>query len=49
VVQPGGRAIPTRHAYPSNELFNNKDNYLEAVQRQFGGVDNLYGKVWWDK
>jgi hypothetical protein len=49
LVQPGGRAIPTRHAYPSNELFNNKDNYLEAVQRQFGGVDNLYGKVWWDK
>ncbi|HEY0065986.1 MAG TPA: SusD/RagB family nutrient-binding outer membrane lipoprotein [Flavisolibacter sp.] len=49
LVTPGGRAIPTRNSYPPNELFNNADNYREAVQRQFAGQDNLYGKVWWDK
>jgi hypothetical protein len=49
LVQPGGTAIPTRHAYPPNEVFNNTDNYKEAVDRQFGGADQLYGKVWWDK
>ena len=47
-VQPGGRAVPTRLSYPDNEEFNNTANYLEAVQRQFGGTDGLYGKVWWD-
>lgn len=49
LVTPGGRAIPLRHAYPPNEVFNNTVNYKEAVQEQFGGVDGLYGKVWWDK
>jgi hypothetical protein len=49
LVKPGGKAIPLRHGYPSNETFNNKSNYDEAVQRQFAGQDNLYGKVWWDK
>jgi Starch-binding associating with outer membrane len=49
LVTPGGRAIPLRLSYPSNEVFNNTTNYNEAVQRQFAGVDGLYGKVWWDK
>lgn len=49
LVQPGGVAVPTRHSYPANEVFNNEDNYNDAVQRQFGGNDGLYGKVWWDK
>lgn len=49
LVAPGGKAVPTRHSYPPNESFNNTDHYKEAVQRQFGGQDNLYGKVWWDK
>lgn len=44
-----GRQIPTRQAYPVSEQFNNDANYKEAIQRQFGGSDNLYGKVWWDK
>ncbi len=47
-VQPAGRAVPTRLAYPANEEFNNTANYEEAIQRQFGGEDNLYGNVWWD-
>ncbi len=42
------RAVPRRQSYPANEVFNNTENYQEAVQRQFGGVDNLYGRVWWD-
>ena len=49
LVTPGGRAVPLRNAYPPSELFNNTVNYNEAVQRQFGGTDGLYGKVWWDK
>lgn len=49
LVSPGGKAVPLRHSYPPNEVFNNGTHYQEAVQRQFGGQDNLYGKVWWDK
>lgn len=49
LVTPGGRAIPLRHGYPPNEVFNNATNYKDAVQTQFAGVDGLYGKVWWDK
>ena len=49
LVSPGGRAVPNRQSYPPNEVFNNTENYNEAVQRQFGGQDNIYGKVWWDK
>lgn len=49
LVEPGGRAIPTRLSYPDNEAFNNTENYNEAVQRQFGGSDELYGRIWWDE
>ncbi|PKV76261.1 SusD/RagB family nutrient-binding outer membrane lipoprotein [Pontibacter ramchanderi] len=50
LVEPdGGRAVPRRNSYPANEAFNNTTSYNEAVQRQFGGQDNLYGRVWWDK
>lgn len=49
LVAPGGKAVPTRHSYPPNEKFNNTEHVDEAVQRQFSGQDNLYGKVWWDK
>lgn len=49
VTPAGGGAVPLRHSYPPNEVFNNTDNYKAAVDRQFGGVDGLYGKVWWDK
>ncbi len=49
LVQPGGKAVPTRLGYPDNEAFNNEENYNEALQRQFGGVNTQYGKVWWDK
>jgi hypothetical protein len=49
MVSPGGKAVPRRQGYPSQESFNNTTNYNEAVQRQFNGQDNLTGKVWWDK
>lgn len=49
LVEPGGKAVPRRHSYPANEQFNNAASHSEAVQRQFGGQDNLYGRVWWDK
>src|SRR5690606_4532361 len=45
-VEPGGRAVPLRNAYPPNEVFLNAENYEEAVQTQFGGNDEIYGQVW---
>lgn len=44
-----GILVPRRQAYPTEEKFNNTNNYQEAIQRQFGGKDDLYQKVWWDK
>ncbi len=49
MVSPGGKAVPRRQAYPTEESFNNTTNYQQAVQTQFGGQDNLTGKMWWDK
>ena len=49
LLAPGGKDVPTRLGYPDNEEFNNTANFNEAVQRQFGGQNNLYGNVWWDK
>jgi hypothetical protein len=49
LVAPGGQPVPTRQSYVATESFNNTVNYKEAVQRQFGGKDDQYGKVWWDK
>lgn len=49
LVEPNGAAVPNRLSYPDNEAFNNEANYNEAVQRQFGGEDSIYGKVWWDE
>lgn len=48
MVSPGGREVPSRLSYPDNESFNNAENYEEAIERQFGGDDSLYGNVWWD-
>ena len=49
LVQPAGRAVPNRNSYPSNEQFNNTANFMEALTRQWGGQNSIYGKVWWDK
>ena len=49
LTSPGGKASPNRQGYPTEEQFKNATNYNDAVQRQFGGTDGLYGKVWWDK
>lgn len=48
MVAPGGAEVPNRQIYIETEQFNNTDNYNEAVQRQFGGSESLYGNVWWD-
>ncbi len=42
-----GGTIPRRYYYPSSEAGLNP-NYQTAVDRQFGGDDNLMGRVWWD-
>jgi len=39
--------IPRRMYYPPSEQGINP-NYQEAVNRQFGGSDDLMGRVWWD-
>ncbi len=33
LVKPGGRNIPARHSYPSNEVFTNETNYQEAIPK----------------
>ncbi len=48
LVEPGGAAVPRRQIYIESEQFNNAKNYTDAVQRQFGGEESLYGRVWWD-
>jgi hypothetical protein len=49
LITPAGNQIPTRLGYPDNEEFNNTENFRAAIQRQFGGNNTQYGKVWWDK
>jgi hypothetical protein len=48
MAQSAGAAVPTRQSYATTESFNNTENYNAAVQRQFGGNDSQYAKVWWD-
>lgn len=48
MVSPLGRDVPLRQSYTSDEALNNTANYEEAVNRQFGGENNLYGRLWWD-
>ncbi|MBC7920083.1 MAG: SusD/RagB family nutrient-binding outer membrane lipoprotein [Ferruginibacter sp.] len=43
----GGRnALPLRWQYPENERSTNPANYNEAVQRQFGGKDDVDARMW---
>jgi hypothetical protein len=49
LVTPGGVPVPRRLIYIEAEAFNNTNSYTSAVQRQFGGADELSGRVWWDK
>lgn len=49
LVSPAGAAVPRRQIYVEAERFNNTTHYNEAVQRQFGGQESLYGRIWWDK
>jgi len=48
MVNPEGRDVPLRQSYTSDEALNNTENYEEAVQRQFGGDNSIYGRLWWD-
>lgn len=39
-------AIPVRWLYPSSELNHNKENLIDALNRQYGGVDEINNKMW---
>lgn len=39
-------ALPVRWLYPSSELNYNKENLIEALNRQYGGVDDINNKMW---
>jgi hypothetical protein len=39
-------AIPVRWLYPSSELNYNKQNLIDALNRQYGGVDEINNKMW---
>lgn len=38
--------IPLRFKYAGSEVSTNTDNYNEALKRQFGGNDDINGKMW---
>ncbi|NDV60533.1 SusD/RagB family nutrient-binding outer membrane lipoprotein [Bacteroides sp. 519] len=38
--------IPMRWRYPQNELLFNKEEYLAALERQWGGTDNVNNVMW---
>lgn len=38
--------IPMRWRYPENELLYNKEQYMAALQRQWGGTDNVNNVMW---
>ena len=38
--------IPNRYLYPQSELDNNKQNVVDAIQRQYGGDDNVNLIMW---
>lgn len=48
MVSPLGRDVPLRQSYTSDEALNNTTNYEDAIERQFGGENTLYGRLWWD-
>lgn len=39
-------ALPVRWLYPASELNYNKSNLIDALNRQYGGVDDINGKMW---
>jgi hypothetical protein len=39
-------AIPLRWLYPSSELNYNKQNLIDALNSQYGGVDEINNKMW---
>lgn len=40
------RRIPRRWQYPVRELDNNRENTTQAIQRQFGGSDDVFAEMW---
>lgn len=38
--------FPVRWMYPSSEIEYNSDNVLEAIDRQYNGVDDTNGVMW---
>lgn len=49
MLNPRGREVPLRQSYTSDEALNNTENYETAIERQFGGDNTLYGRLWWDE
>lgn len=39
-------ALPVRWLYPGSELNYNKQNLIDALTRQYGGVDDVNNKMW---
>ncbi len=39
-------AVPVRWLYPTSELNYNKQNLVDALNRQYGGVDEINNKMW---
>ena len=44
-----GVSVPKRWMYPQAEYNNNAANVKAALDRQFGGQDNISNALWWEK
>ena len=49
LMDNGGDGYVHRFTYPDAELSKNKANYLAAIAKLNGGVDDLVTRVFWDK
>lgn len=45
-LNPDNTRIPVRYMYPTSELNYNKENLLEALDRQWGGTDDINNVMW---
>ncbi len=39
-------AVPVRYLYPASELTFNAEHLTEALNRQFGGYDEINKRMW---
>ncbi len=47
-ISEGRNSYPYRMGYGDNEKSYNTANVQDAINKAFGGADNIFSRVWWD-